>query len=406
MLAGRMKCLCFFSGLFVLLPAAGWYQSPVIVERTQTIFIELNSTDRPQLIELEVPWWTHYALGSAHSCHLMNISVDGCLKKVVPKILRAVDDAVPQWVSLDEWRSIREAEETLGIWAESFYTKAGVTETDWEETHKYGNLTAYLLPERNRGTMPAASNIFEFLWDKEVMMNVTKAVTHLVWDGRYGKAYSISRQVLETTHYLIPSLMILEWSRMNHIEGDNSYKAVVTLEAMLASGRHSREFCIRAHLMLASVYERAGRFEEAFRHAAAGNALARAAQGPPARAAAAAFHWYARELMAVLTPENFAALGRRVAAYRLPPGPFVPVFLVGAPRSGSTLAEAALARHPRVAPAGEAPCLQDLGPTLKFQDELASQFTRIEELFLVKGHVLDMREKYFSCIFRHVSFVI
>eukprot|EP00639_Heterosigma_akashiwo_P009398 CAMPEP_0194594454 /NCGR_PEP_ID=MMETSP0292-20121207/24255_1 /TAXON_ID=39354 /ORGANISM="Heterosigma akashiwo, Strain CCMP2393" /LENGTH=286 /DNA_ID=CAMNT_0039453891 /DNA_START=476 /DNA_END=1335 /DNA_ORIENTATION=+ len=243
----------------------------------------------------------------------MNISVDGCLKKVVPKILRAVDDAVPQWVSLDEWRSIREAEETLGIWAESFYTKAGVTETDWEETHKYGNLTAYLLPERNRGTMPAASNIFEFLWDKEVMMNVTKAVTHLVWDGRYGKAYSISRQVLETTHYLIPSLMILEWSRMNHIEGDNSYKAVVTLEAMLASGRHSREFCIRAHLMLASVYERAGRFEEAFRHAA------------PARAAAAAFHWYARELMAVLTPENFAAAGAQgggvpAAAWAFCPG--------------------------------------------------------------------------------------
>jgi tetratricopeptide (TPR) repeat protein len=107
------------------------------------------------------------------------------------------------------------------------------------------------------------------------------------------------------------------------------------------------EHKIMAHYEVAKFSSRVGEDREAFAHWQAGHALLRKLQ-PFSRDAIRA---YDDAAIAAFTPNRFA-VGPR--ASNSDPAP---VFIVGMPRSGTTLAEQILAAHPQVLGAGERPAL-------------------------------------------------
>jgi tetratricopeptide (TPR) repeat protein len=104
---------------------------------------------------------------------------------------------------------------------------------------------------------------------------------------------------------------------------------------------------IDLHFALAKAYEDVGRYDDAFQRLLTGNALKRRQiQYHEAAALGELDH-----IMEVFTPEfvqTFQGAGEPSA---------VPVFIVGMPRSGTTLIEQILASHPQVFAAGELPNL-------------------------------------------------
>jgi tetratricopeptide (TPR) repeat protein len=104
---------------------------------------------------------------------------------------------------------------------------------------------------------------------------------------------------------------------------------------------------IDLHFALAKAYEDVGRYDDAFQQLLTGNALKRRRiQYDEAAALGELDH-----IMEVFTPELLQALQGAGEPST------IPVFIVGMPRSGTTLIEQILASHPRVFAAGELPNL-------------------------------------------------
>ena len=124
--------------------------------------------------------------------------------------------------------------------------------------------------------------------------------------------------------------------------------AFAAMEARLASGAtRTGDETVALHFALGKAYLDIGDSERAFAHLDAGNRLKRAqlaydADTNSARMAAAA-QAFPAEIFA-----RFAGAGSRAAA---------PIFVVGMPRSGTTLIEQILASHPAIHGAGELPVL-------------------------------------------------
>jgi tetratricopeptide (TPR) repeat protein len=120
------------------------------------------------------------------------------------------------------------------------------------------------------------------------------------------------------------------------------------LRARLARGGLSPADAAHLHSTLAHLLDRAGRYDDAFAHFREANRLRR----DLARQAGTAFDpaehvRLVDRLVAVFTPEYF----ERVRGLGSPAEE--PVFVVGMPRSGSSLVEQILSHHPDVAGAGE-----------------------------------------------------
>jgi Flp pilus assembly protein TadD len=117
---------------------------------------------------------------------------------------------------------------------------------------------------------------------------------------------------------------------------------------------------LMVHGALGQIAERAGDGEAAFAHFAAANAAAAALSAPgPARLDAARHHAMVEAQMAAFTGRSPAAA--QTAAVDGPR----PVFIVGMPRSGSTLVEQVLGNHPKVVAEGELPLLPRLAAGLE-----------------------------------------
>jgi len=115
------------------------------------------------------------------------------------------------------------------------------------------------------------------------------------------------------------------------------------------------------HFALGAVYGDLGRHEPSFRHLLAGNRLKRKSFAYDEAGTLALFE----RIRAVFTAELLAAAPGAGAPSRLP------VFVVGMPRSGTTLVEQVLASHPQVFGAGELVDMQRLAETLVSADGLA-----------------------------------
>jgi tetratricopeptide (TPR) repeat protein len=99
---------------------------------------------------------------------------------------------------------------------------------------------------------------------------------------------------------------------------------------------------------LGAAHERAGDYDAAFAAYSEGNRLSEGGYRPDVDA------WRTRALMSVFTKETIAAAPRPSGKSRLP------VFIVGMPRSGSTLVEQIIDAHPQAVGAGELDTLPNL----------------------------------------------
>ncbi|HEY6816128.1 MAG TPA: sulfotransferase [Croceibacterium sp.] len=126
------------------------------------------------------------------------------------------------------------------------------------------------------------------------------------------------------------------------------------IEAALAQGPAAARGRAQLHFALAVACEQADDRERAFAHFAAGNAVRHAAEPfDPATV-----ETEVRRSRAVLTREFLAA--RRAAGCAAPD----PIFIVGMPRSGSTLVEQVLAGHPQIEGTAELPIVPVLIRTM------------------------------------------
>jgi tetratricopeptide (TPR) repeat protein len=120
------------------------------------------------------------------------------------------------------------------------------------------------------------------------------------------------------------------------------------LKARLNNSRLPEEAASQLHFILGYLLDRGDATDEAFEHFRRGNALRRSIFQRTGTAYDAESHtrWIDR-LIAFFSADFF----KRTADFGL--ASEVPIFIVGMPRSGSTLVEQILAAHPRIAGAGE-----------------------------------------------------
>jgi tetratricopeptide (TPR) repeat protein len=136
------------------------------------------------------------------------------------------------------------------------------------------------------------------------------------------------------------------WSALSELRtfapGD---PAIAQMEAYLETSPNLRapEARTTMHFALGKAYRKSGDRENSFRHIATGNALKRGTFTYDV----AGDERFAHETVAFFTPEMMAELGGAGDRSR------APIFVVGMPRSGTSLVEQVLASHPDVYGAGE-----------------------------------------------------
>lgn len=177
-----------------------------------------------------------------------------------------------------------------------------------------------------------------------------KAVA-LVMVGRLAEAVSCYTRVLE----IQPSLPIYA-TYVQLKSGDGDPSLIPVLEKRLAQCEPANAVLLtNLHFALAQAYDREGNYEAAFSHLETGNALERSrlpfSLPEQRRAFAQATAFFNRALLA-----RFSG--------RIPvSGGATPIFIVGMPRSGTTLVEQILGAHSQVHAAGE----------LAFMDQITAE---------------------------------
>lgn len=161
--------------------------------------------------------------------------------------------------------------------------------------------------------------------------------------GRYQEALDLLEpHVVEDD--VSPELVISAADAGRHL-GRNGYAGVL-LEKLLGRPGLAAAPRQRAHFLLGGVKDSAGEYDAAFEHFAAGNSM------KPAAFNRAEYQQDVERLLEVFAPSRLDALARIDESSERP------VFVVGMPRSGTSLLEQILACHPDIAGAGE---LTDLG---------------------------------------------
>jgi len=126
---------------------------------------------------------------------------------------------------------------------------------------------------------------------------------------------------------------------------------------------------IKLHHGVGKHYDRQREYERAFRHFAATNELLKQRKAPfePRQAIE-----YVDRIIEIFSADYFARLADTAADTGGSPSER-PVFIVGMPRSGTTLTEQILASHPAAFGAGELQNIPNLVKTLRYPEEFASQ---------------------------------
>jgi tetratricopeptide (TPR) repeat protein len=179
--------------------------------------------------------------------------------------------------------------------------------------------------------------------------------------GRREEAIAAYRTVLG----LAPTNGEAWWSLANLKTGVLDDRDLERMHAALATEGLSNEDRLHLHYALGRTLEEAGAYEEAFRHYAAGARLRRPEVSYDADATADQIS----RTIALATPAFFAARAGFGCADASP------IFVVGLPRSGSTLIEQMLASHPLVEGTMELPELanvaRELTPARNYPECLA-----------------------------------
>jgi tetratricopeptide (TPR) repeat protein len=159
----------------------------------------------------------------------------------------------------------------------------------------------------------------------------------------------------------LPHAMISLYGKLARDAGRRE-EAISLLEGIERSGAAAANAQRSLHFTLGHLLDDLGHYDQAFDHFAAGNALRPTDHGPQSLAART------DRIIAFFSAERLARLPRAVERADVPSD--LPVFIVGTPRSGTSLVEQILSCHPRVRAAGELREMmrvaEDLG--LGFQD--------------------------------------
>ncbi|MEZ5543254.1 MAG: sulfotransferase [Pseudomonadota bacterium] len=157
------------------------------------------------------------------------------------------------------------------------------------------------------------------------------------YEGNHVQAFEVLRDALHQTPVAPP--IVLVYAALAKQLGEER-QAIALLEEMLRStvpGNARRD----GHFALGRLYDACGDYERAFENFHAGNRLLNY-QYDPGRT-----HATFTSIMRAFSPERQRVLPRSGVDSALP------VFIVGMPRSGTTLVEQILASHPRMFGAGE-----------------------------------------------------
>jgi tetratricopeptide (TPR) repeat protein len=189
--------------------------------------------------------------------------------------------------------------------------------------------------------------------------------------GRKVEATKAFRRALE----LDPHCGGAWWGLANYFPSEISDDDVATMETAL-SARPEESGAL--HIALGVIAERRGDNAESFRHISEGKRLRARAHPYDAAAESAKID----ERIQTFTSERFAAF----ASAGCPDDS--PIFIIGMPRSGTTLLERILSRHSQIEAGGELPILPRLEERLRHEDgtkptaEIAAELTRIGERYI------------------------
>jgi len=122
---------------------------------------------------------------------------------------------------------------------------------------------------------------------------------------------------------------------------DERRESITDLESLLGGKKVSRNITRKIYFMLGTLYDAMQSYDGAFENYRQGNGLVREEFDRAGRLQ------NIDRLIDAFNPESFRSLPRAANTSELP------VFIVGLPRAGKTLAEEMLASHPRVTGAGE-----------------------------------------------------
>ena len=162
--------------------------------------------------------------------------------------------------------------------------------------------------------------------------------------GRLDEAIASFRRAIALAPRYAEALYNLAASRSVEIDDTD----IAALESMVANGDLPVDDRTALHFALAETLDGRGTAERAFHHAAAGNQLRRGRLREQGQVFDAAGHdRLVDKIVRVFDADFFAA--RQDFGY----GSELPVFIVGMPRSGTTLVEQIAASHPAVFGAGE-----------------------------------------------------
>lgn len=192
--------------------------------------------------------------------------------------------------------------------------------------------------------------------DPRISFAHTSLAQALVARGEGEAALMHLRQAIEAEPHNSPAYWLLATTSPQPLEEP----MVRWLEQLAVDSRKSDEERSFLHFALVQSFDKAGDYPQAMTHARSANALKKARLARHGCRFDRAAH-VARidELMAFYTPRFFAA------ARALGTPSELPVFIVGMPRSGTTLVEQILATHSRVHGAGELDIFHRLEPTAR-----------------------------------------
>ena len=165
--------------------------------------------------------------------------------------------------------------------------------------------------------------------------------------GRFAEAQQAAEQIIKMAPQRTSAYRL--FAEVSQFGADNPHLTMME-ELMQGAARLSGQDQLDLHFALAKAYEDLGRLDEAFGQLLAGNGLKR---GLIAYDEAATLSTL-KHIQEVFTPELIGTW-QHVGE----PSP-VPIFIVGMPRSGTTLVEQILASHPQVFGAGELKCFSNV----------------------------------------------
>lgn len=174
---------------------------------------------------------------------------------------------------------------------------------------------------------------------------------HLRILGRKDEAKAAFRRALA----IDPNSGAAWWGLTNYFASDLTDADVAAMKEALAKRRDSPQDGGPLHIALSIIEERNGNYADAFRHVSAGKALREQADPYDPNGATSDVD----RMLRTYTPELFAA--RHSAGF----DDASPIFIIGMPRSGSTLLERILSCHSGIEAGGELPIMPRLHERLR-----------------------------------------